>query len=86
MIKIKWENYSGDEQTTTIQALLDRCLWERSGKLENVENHSEKLNKFCVKTVELLYQKGVLDKEDILHLITPLEYFDNENEFKIITT
>ena len=63
----------------------EKQLYRDQGKLDEIERKVSDVAKFCCKTVELLYKKGLLDKNDIISLLVGFEYFDDADALEIIT-
>ena len=79
-MKIKW-NERGKEKTKDLQTIIeDRSLDYERGALESVERKASDIALFIANTVELLYKKGLLAKEDVKSLLVDFDYFYGDIE------
>jgi len=67
----------GREELEMADILKNNRFFFKNGVVENVEAHIDNTAEFCCKVVELLYKKGIFDKEDIKYLIKDLEIMDH---------
>lgn len=79
-MRIKW-NESGQEKGKDLQTIIeDKSFWHEDGVIEGVVRKTSDLALFSVKTVELLYKKGLITREDIISLLEGLEDFEGDIE------
>lgn len=75
-MKIKWNEF-GQEKTKDLQTIIeDKSFDYESSALESVVRKASDVALFSAKTVELLYKKGLLTKDDIRSLLQGFDYFE----------
>ena len=84
-MKLKWNDYGRKCEKDLLTIIEDNSFDYNGGKLEETERKASDIAKFCCKTVELLYKKGVLDKDDIISLLGGFEYFEDAENLEIVT-
>lgn len=82
-MNITYKKYGEREESESLTAMLDQSNSYYSGQLEQI--HDKLYNHFRVteRLVDILYHKGLLNKDDIRTLISTLVYIDEDSEIKI---
>ena len=84
-MKLKWNEY-GLKCEKDLLTIIENGSYDYSGgKLEETERKAIDVARFCCRTVDLLYKKGLLDKNDIINLLGGFEYFEDADTLEIIT-
>ena len=84
-MKLKWNEHGRKCEKDLLTIIENNSYDYNDGKLDEIERKVSDVAKFCCKTVELLYKKGLLDKNDIISLLVGFEYFDDADALEIIT-
>lgn len=73
-MKIKYEYWGKTHEKDLQQLILDANYEHGAGIIENLERGLENLAAFNIRTLELLYKKNLIAKEDIRDLVADLDY------------
>lgn len=80
-MKIKFKT-EFKEKEMTLEELAIYYLGDSRGI---AEAHTERTLKFLCKTIEVLYKKGLIDKDDVVKMISPFYFLDDSDSIEIIT-
>jgi len=79
-MKIKWKEFEKVKVKDLKGLIEDACVSYDSSELDNVVDKINILASFNIKTVELLYKKGLLTDEDVKSLISSFMHVECDIE------